>query len=65
MEWSEECRIKHLSTGQYLAVTSPDYKVCCMNAKLPTASTSPLYMHDSPCIGDTEELYGFICLNNF
>ena len=33
MEWSEECRIKHLPTGRYLAVTgnSPDYMVCFMN----------------------------------
>lgn len=27
MEWSEECRIKHLPTGKYLAVTENDYKV--------------------------------------
>ena len=71
MEWSEECRIKHLSTGQYLAVTgnSPDYMVCFMNTEAFISTIATNYTR-LPCYislhsGDTEELQGSICINDF
>lgn len=54
MEWLEECHIKHLPTGQYLAVTnSPEHHVAKI-ARIFTHSLDPLC-----AIGDNKKLQAF------